>query len=588
MESTIIKKKYDVVVVGGGISGICAALASARQGVKTAIVQNRPVFGGNASSEVRMHICGACVGGKYEEARETGIVEEILLDNRLINPQDSFSVFDVVLWEKITFQENLDSYLNTHMYEVITKNQTIKEIICTQLGSETSIHLQGEYYIDATGDGTLGAYAGAEFMLGREDNKTYNESHAPKKRDLTTMGNTIMFLTKDLGKSVSFTKPFWAYELSESDLTSRNHDMIKGGYWWIEYGGEKLSTITDNEKIRDELLKWAYGVWDHIKNKGDHGAENFALDWVCVVPGKRESRRLLGDYVLNENDVYGLKVFDDAIAYGGWPMDMHIPGGISRGKLEPSEFIHLDGQFSIPYSTIYSKNIKNLFLGGRASSNSRMAFGATRVMATCGVIGQATGTAAALAIKHKCSPRDLSSSIDILQQQLAKDDCYIMGYRYHDKLDLSRNALITCSSNEEMISQLINGLTRNVGNEKSYWQSEKNKNEWLSFSFDEPKKIEEIILRFDSNLSNEVRITMSYNCTLHQLPGIPREITSDYELLFKLNNKVVHNITIKNNHLRFIKHQINGILADKVELLFNKTNGAKCFTIYDINIIEGE
>lgn len=588
MESTIIKKKYDVVVVGGGISGVCAALASARQGVKTAIVQNRPVFGGNASSEVRMHICGACVGGKYKEARETGIVEEILLDNRLINPQDSFSVFDVVLWEKVKFQENLDSFLNTHMYEVITKDQTIKEIICTQLGSETCIHLQGKYFIDATGDGTLGAYAGAEFMLGREDKHTFNEKHAPLKSDLTTMGNTIMFITKDLGKNVSFTKPFWAYELTERDLIYRNHDMIKGGYWWIEYGGEKLSTISDNEEIRDELLKWAYGVWDHIKNKGDHGAGNFALDWVCVVPGKRESRRLLGDYVLNENDVKKLRIFDDAIAYGGWPMDMHIPGGIASSGFEPTKYINLDGQFSIPYGTIYSKNIKNLFLGGRASSNSRMAFGSTRVMATCGIIGQATGTAAALATKIKCSPRELSDSIEILQHQLAKDDCYIMGYRYHDLKDLSRNALITCSSNEQMIPQLINGLTRNVGLEKSYWQSEKESNEWLSFSFGEPKKIEEVLLRFDSNLSNEFRISMSFNCTLHQWPGIPREITSDYELLFKLNNKVVFNIDITKNHKRFIKHEINGILADQVELKFKKTNGSSNFTIYDVNIIEGD
>ncbi len=407
-----------------------------------------------------------------------------------------------------------------------------------------------------------------------------------KKSDETTMGNTIMFLSKDTGKKVNFTKPFWAYELTEQNLTHRNHDMIKGGYWWIEYGGEKLSTISDNEEIRDELLKWAYGVWDHIKNKGDHGADNFALDWVCVVPGKRESRRLLGDYVLNENDVYKLRIFDDAIAYGGWPMDMHIPGGISRGELEPSYFIHLDGQFSIPYRTIYSKNISNLFLGGRASSNSRMAFGATRVMATCGVIGQAAGTAAALVSKKKCSPRDLSDSIELLQHQLAKDDCYIMGYRYHDKYDLSRSALIDCSSNKKMLPQLINGLTRNVGNEKSYWKSEGNKNEWLSFSFDKPKKIKEILLRFDSNLSNEFRITMSYNCTLHQWPGIPREITSDYDLVFKFNNKIVSSINITNNHQRFIKHQINGILADKVELIFKKTNGAKCFTMYDINIIE--
>jgi len=208
MESNIRNLSYDVVVVGGGISGICAAIASARNGANTVIINNRPVFGGNASSEVRMHICGACVGGKYQEARETGIIEELQLSNRAINPQNSFSVFDIVLWEKIKYQENLDFFLNTHMFEVKTDNNYISKIICTQLGSETQINIKGKYYIDATGDGTLGAYAGANYMIGREAKDIFDEAHAPEINDKTTMGNTIMFITKDLGKPNSFKKPF--------------------------------------------------------------------------------------------------------------------------------------------------------------------------------------------------------------------------------------------------------------------------------------------------------------------------------------------------------------------------------------------
>jgi len=584
MESNTKYLKYDVVVVGGGISGVCAALASARNGAKTAIIQNRPVFGGNASSEVRMHICGACVGGKYKDARETGIVEEILLDNRVINPQNSFSVFDTVLWEKVKYQENLDSFLNTHMYAVHTKNNIIKDIKCTQLASETEINISGKYFIDATGDGTLGAYAKAEFMIGRDSQDTFNEINAPKNADSTTMGNTIMFVAKDMGKKMPFKRPHFAYELKEEDLKLRNHDMIKGGYWWIEYGGDKLSTISDNEEIRDELIKWAYGVWDHIKNGGDHGADNFALDWMCMVPGKRESRRLVGDYILKESDLLSYKVFDDAIAYGGWPMDMHVPGGIEKSNREPTKYIHLEKQYSIPYRTIYSKNIENLFLAGRASSNSRMAFGSTRVMATCGIIGQAAGSGAALSNKYNINPKDLNKIIKELQEILAKDDCYIMGYRYISDKDMAKKAIISSSSNQKLLSNLNNGLTRNVAGEISYWASETLDNEFLQFIFDDSKKIKEIIIRFESNLSKEIRISMSYNAIMEQLPGIPREITKEYNIVFIKNDQVIKKIEIKDNHQRFVKHNFDEIEVDSVKIELIKTYGAKVFTIYDVNI----
>ena len=584
MESNIKHLEYDVVVVGGGISGVCAALASARNGAKTVIIQNRPVFGGNASSEVRMHICGASVGGKYKDARETGIVEEILLDNRAINPQNSFSVFDIVLWEKIKYQENLDSFLNTHMYEVNTENNIINNIKCTQLASETELNITGKYFIDATGDGMLGAYAKAKFMIGREARETYNEINAPKMADNTTMGNTIMFVAKDMGRKMPFIKPHFAYQLKEEDLKLRNHDMIKGGYWWIEYGGHKLSTISDNEEIRDELLKWAYGVWDHIKNGGDHGADNFALDWICVVPGKRESRRLEGDYILKESDLLSYKVFDDAIAYGGWPMDMHVPGGIEKSNSEPTKYINLDKQYSIPYRTIYSKNIKNLFIAGRASSNSRMAFGSTRVMATCGVIGQAAGSGAALSNRYNISPKELNEHIKDLQEILAKDDCYIMGYRFLSKNDMAKKALIISSSNSELVNNLNNGLTRNVGNEISYWRSETLDNEFLQFVFSESKKVSEIIIRFESNLSKGIRISMSYNATVNQLPGIPREITKEYNIIFIKGDKVVKKIEIKDNYQRFVKYKFNEIEVDSIKLELIKTHGAKVFTIYDVNV----
>ena len=264
-ERKISEYKFEVTVVGGGLSGLCAAIASARHGAKTALVQNRPLLGGNASSEIRMHICGAAASGGRDNARETGIVEEILLENRRRNYYEEFEIFDVIMWEKARFQENLTLFMNTHMYDVETANNKIDRILCTQLTSETEIYITSDYFIDATGDGTLGAYAGAEFMRGSESKDAFGEPMAPDEADEYTMGNTILFKAHDMGKKCEFIKPFWALDVTEEMLANRNHTLHSYGYWWIELGGMNNDTIKDYEQIKDELMKWAYGIWDHIE-----------------------------------------------------------------------------------------------------------------------------------------------------------------------------------------------------------------------------------------------------------------------------------------------------------------------------------
>ncbi|MCR2022726.1 FAD-dependent oxidoreductase, partial [Blautia pseudococcoides] len=294
------KKIYEVIVVGGGMAGVCAAIASARTGACTALIQDRPVLGGNASSEIRMHICGATHHGHRENARETGILEEILLENRSRNPQHSFSIFDTVLWEKVRQEEKLELYLNTRVTDVETADGRILNLKAHQLTTEKEFMLEGNLYMDCTGDGMIGARAGASVRQGREGRAEFGETYAPDEPDTGTMGNSLMFRAVDMGKPVPFKRPQWAYEYSEEDLAYRGHSDycskmqnydIESGYWWIELGGTQ-NTIDDAEEIRDELLKTLYGVWDHIKNKGDHGAENYALDWVQFLPGKRESRRI--------------------------------------------------------------------------------------------------------------------------------------------------------------------------------------------------------------------------------------------------------------------------------------------------------
>jgi len=583
-----INKRYDVVVVGGGMSGVCASIASARHGAKTALIQNRPVLGGNASSEIRMHIVGASCHGTRPDARETGILEEILLENRKINPAHSFSIFDTVLWEKAHFQDGLDLYLNTHMSEVVTVDSIVRKIIAEQLTTEKVFEIEGKIFVDTTGDGILSYLTGAEYMTGREGKDVFGEKYAPDKSDHHTMGNTLLFKAIDIGYSVPFEKPFWANVYSEDDLALRDHQEITSGYWWIELGGDELDVIADDEVIRDELLKAVYGIWNHIKNSGHHNAENFVLDWVGFLPGKRESRRIVGDYILKEQDLLEAKVFEDAVAYGGWPMDMHVVGGL-KTRLEPTTFIHLDDVFTIPYRSLYSKNIKNLMIGGRAISVSHMAFGSIRVMGPCSVVGQAVGTAAALAANKGVLPRDMLKYIKELQQTLLRDDCYIPGFKNEDEKVIAKSARISCSSSIEgaECANVVNGHSRKIKNQTNCWISKEMDvdGEWISLKFDGLISPKEINIKFDCNLSKEIMPSLSHCILAEQVPGIPPELVKDYNLEFYKGNELVHEVCIRDNHLRFRIHKLEKkIECNRLKINVLSTNGDKNARIFEVRI----
>jgi ribulose 1,5-bisphosphate synthetase/thiazole synthase len=582
-----IKKQYDVVIVGGGLSGLCAAIASARGRASTALIHNRPVLGGNASSEIRMHICGADNHGHRANARETGILEELLLENRKRNPQYSFSVFDTIMWEKARFQEGLDLYLNTHMTEVVIKDNKVEAIIANQLTTEKSFKIKGKVFVDATGDGTLAQLSGASYMVGREGKDIFNEPHAPEKSDHCTMGNTLLFKTTDIGHPVPFERPFWANTYTEEDLQGREHGKTGYNYWWIELGGDELDVVADGEVIRDELLKAVYGVWDHIKNGGEHGAENYALDWVGFLPGKRESRRVLGDYILKEMDLAKNTDFEDAVAYGGWPMDMHAVGGL-RTRVEPTVYIQVPDVYQIPYRCLYSKEIENLMIAGRAISTSHMAFGSTRVMGTCAVVGQAVGTAAAMASSKKCLPKEINKDIKQLQLKLLRDDAYIPGVVNDNPHDKAKKASISCSSCEEgyEADNVINGISRTVHDRSNCWMSKPldGKDQWIELSFPNPVFSESIEIKFDSNLSKQLMISMFKNGLEGQEKGIPKELVKDYDISFYSGDSLVDIIKVKDNYLRFRKHELKDLIFDKVRISINETNGDERARIFEISM----
>lgn len=465
----VIELNYDVVVVGGGLAGVCAAIAAARHGCRTAIVQDRPVFGGNSSSEIRVNATGANNCGAW--ARETGIIEEMLVEERARN-HDLFlnarinSIWDMVLYEWVKKEQNLIAYLNTRVVGVEMNGASrISTVVGVQNGSERIYKLHASYFIDCTGDGTVGVAAGAEYRYGRESRDEFGEPLAPEQADKMTQGSSLSFRTIDVGRPISFTPPSWAEEYpTEESLYARGHGSsitlygIKqyAGYWWIEIG-VPFDIIDQNEEIRDELLRHLLGVWDHIKNRGDHGAENMAIDWIGFVLGKRESRRLIGDYILKEHDLHENVPFYDRVAYGGWWIDIHVMGGILAKGKPPEALIgnpDLSDQlriqpYSIPFRCLYSRNIENLFMAGRDVSVTHVALGTTRVMLTCAVMGQAAGTAAALCVKKDVTPRNLANDLTLvkeLQQTLLKDDCFTIHCPNEDPADLARRASVTASS----------------------------------------------------------------------------------------------------------------------------------------------
>ncbi len=459
-------KKYDLVVVGGGLSGFCAAMAAARLGTKTALVQDRPVLGGNSSSEIRVPIGGASDFNPW--ARETGIFEEFFLKERRQASRrlwigEATSIWDLVLYAGCYENKLLDLYLNTKCVEVRKANDTISSIRCMCIDKEEYLELSAPIFLDATGDGTVAYFAGAETRMGREGKDEFGESLAPEEPDDQVMGSTLTFHTEDAGRPVEFVRPEWVptYKTDE-DLLHRTHVDIKTGYWWIEVGNPPYNTITDADKIRDELYRQLLGVWDHIKNQGDHGAENLLLDFVGAVPGKRESRRIVGPYMMREYDIQRDRKFPDAVAYGGWFCDVHTMGGILNLE-EPPEASFQEGNlteedarqvyvYSIPLRSLYSKDIPNLLMAGRNISVTHVALGTTRLMATCAVIGQAAGTAAAYCSARAKLPRSVTDK-DILaiQQQLLKDDCYIPGHRNQDEKDLIRQSRVTVSSEGPLV-----------------------------------------------------------------------------------------------------------------------------------------
>ncbi|AKJ64583.1 FAD-dependent oxidoreductase [Kiritimatiella glycovorans] len=510
------RPEYDVVVVGAGTAGCCAAIAAARLGMKTALISDRPVLGGNASVEIGVPVQGAA--SQHRFARESGIIEEA---GRIGLVNEWGSIMSRPFATLIEKEKNLEVYEDTRV-EAVEKSGTkrIRAALARHTLTGGRSRIPGKMFIDTSGDGWLGYYAGADHRVGREPRSMYNESYAPERADNITMSGCLrgpreeykrclFYRTVRESSPQKFETPPWIYRLPPDWINRRGDDqrlerVAWHGTWWLEHHGE-VDDLWDPEYARDALLRINFTFWDYMKNKWSERSRlsKHRLDYVPFMVGKRETRRLLGDYVLNQNDCESARPFEDAIGHTGWPLDVHAAEGLfsTTGPYDCAVKIPIA---QIPYRTLYSRNIENLLMAGRAMSVSHIALGTVRVEGQTSITGQAAGTAAALALHRRTTPRGVyRRHMDELQQLLLKHDQYIPGVRNRDPEDLALRAEVRASS---QFVDASNPFRREMeSSERGRW-FELNMARGVFFPWEAGRRLERISLPLEAKRDAEITL----------------------------------------------------------------------------------
>ncbi len=449
----------DFAVIGGGPAGFASAVSASRLGMKTILVTDRPAIGGNHGQEVRVCISGAGHRPWMRYTDETGVMHEALqrwgYRSRCANGLKNWIDMDIVYGEMIDAEDNLRVIFNTLINDVELDNAgRIVSVSGNQSRSEKHYTIKAPLFADCTGDSTVGYLAGADFRLGREAKNEFNEPGAPEKEDSTTMGATLCFSSRSAGKPVDFVPVKGAINFHDwkpedfpyvGKAWSQRPDGEFGMLWWAEVGG-LINQISSAPDIELECRKVVLGIWDYIKNSGKfQKVEEQYIDWMAALPGKRESRRLLGDYIINENDLWEQNDFTDAVGFTGYMIDVHPAGGYKNPNWAGSVHRFQPGASDIPLRSLYSRNIPNLFMAGRNISTTQQGMGSTRVAGTCAVTGQSIAHAAKICTSENTMPGKLTGGqVKKVQQLLLRSDCSIHGYTIRD--DLLQKAKVSASS----------------------------------------------------------------------------------------------------------------------------------------------
>jgi hypothetical protein len=590
-----VRLEADVLVAGGGLAGVCAAIAAARHGARVVLVQDRSRLGGNSSSEVKMHVVGANQHTARPGWRESGLIEELRLADAVNNPQRCWELWDLLLYDKVVSEPNITLLLETTVFSANVKDGRITEVAARCDKSEHLYRIRAGIFCDCTGDSRLGLEAGAEMRSGRESRAEFGESLAPETTENRTLGSSILFTSRLYHNPMPFTAPAWARKITKEQLKHRPITSWEYGYWWIEWGGDH-EVIADNERIRFELLAIVMGVWDYIKNSGDFpDSKHWAMDWVGMMPGKRGSRRLVGDYMLKQQDLMK-STFPDSVAIGGWSMDGHPPEGFDRSDLPPNTVLAPPEVYDIPLRSLYSRNISNLMMAGRNISASYVAFTSARVMATCAVIGQAVGTAAAQCVESRVSPRDLATDprhTAKLRQTLLRDDQTIKGLGNQDPLDLARTAKVTASAEEgpAAASLLLDGHVRDIPDKKGdpavvhHWAAPvtAGRSAWVELRWDRPQRIREVQITFDSGFKRQLTLSAQESQNVNLLRAAQPETVKDYTVVARTADGAERVLaTVKNNFQRLNRHRFEAGEIQSVRVEVQATNGDPMARIFEI------
>ena len=583
----VVELQADVLVAGGGLAGICAAISAARLGSKVVMVQDRSRLGGNASSEVKMHPRGSRFG-----FREGGLVEEICLEHGYQNGQYSWEVWDLILYDKVIREPNIKLLLDTAVYRVEKMKDRIDSVWARCDKTEHLYHVEAAMFIDCTGDSRLGFEAEADLRVGREPSSMFGESLADYDPPGTTQGSSILFTAREHDQEMYFEAPSWARSIGAEDLKHRSvgTDTWEYGYWWIELGGI-YDTIRDNELLRFELLAVVLGVWDHIKNSGLYPkSKNWALETVGMIPGKRDSRRLIGDTTLTQQHVQGdWKQFADGVAFGGWSLDDHPAGGFDAKDRRPAQQINYDEPYNIPFGSLYSRNVNNLLMAGRNVSASHVAFSSLRVMLTCAVIGQAAGTAAHQCQAKKITPRGLRkapSHLQELQQQLLRDGAHILGQENRDPQDLARTATVKASGSTAGTSpqNILSGRSYDKPDESDHrWMTKLDRGgAWIELAWDKPVKVGQIQITHDTGLHRDLTMTSLYWLQGEMLSGPQPETARNYEVVGILSDGSERRLAkVENNYQRLRRHHFDPLKLRSIRIKLERGTGPEA-GIYEV------
>jgi len=410
--------KFDLVVVGGGMAGTCTAISAARLGLEVALIQNRPVLGGNNSSEVRVHLNGRINLPPYPAL---GNIVKELDSGRQGNAKPASNYNDKDKLHIVQSEKNIHLFLNMHAYKVEMQGKRIAAVIAKHIRNSEELRFEATLFADCTGDGAIGYLAGADYRYGREGNKETGESMAPAKGDKMVLGTSVMWYSVETERRSPFPVCPWALKFNEESCQNATF-----GEWDWETGMNQ-NQITEFEQIRDYAFMAIYGNWSFQKNYSGDQAKyiNRKLEWVAYIGGKRESRRLLGDVILRQQDIEKFREFDDGCVTTTWSIDlhypepknsMHFPGGAFRSICKQPEI----KPYPIPYRCLYSRNIGNLMMAGRNISVTHVALGTVRVMRTGGMMGEVIGMAARLCKKHDTGPRGVYENHLVELKELMK------------------------------------------------------------------------------------------------------------------------------------------------------------------------